>query len=298
MRRSLRLGLALLLGLALPVGLAAAPAPSQAAALEIAAAENFYGDLAAQLGGGHVAVTSILRNPDQDPHLFEASPATARALSAAEIVIYNGADYDPWMAKLLAAAGRGGREVIIAADVAGSRRGDDPHLWYRPDVMPKLAKRLAEALAARDPANAPEYRRRLQAFEASLAPLSAKIRTMRQRHEGDAIAATEPVFGYMAEALGLKVGHKRFQLAIMNDTEPSASDVAALERDLKGRRVRALVYNSQAASPVAERLKRIAAASGVPVVGVSETEPAGTSYQRWMLEQLAALEKALGGPGS
>ena len=292
MRRSLWLGLMLLLGLA------TASAPSRAAMLDIVAAENFYGDLAAQLGGPHVAVTSILSNPDQDPHLFEASPATARALAEADIVICNGADYDPWIGKLLGTARREGRTVIVAAALARSKPGDNPHLWYRPDVMPMLAKRLAEALVARDPANAADYRRRLQAFEASLAPLSAKIRAMRQRHEGDAIAATEPVFGYMAEALGLKVGHKRFQLAVMNDTEPSASDIAALEGDLEARRVRALVYNSQAASPVAERLKRIAAASGVPIVGVSETEPAGTSYQQWMLEQLAALEKALARPGS
>src|SRR5579883_1567891 len=140
MRRSLWLGLMLLLGLA------TASAPSRAAMLDIVAAENFYGDLAAQLGGPHVAVTSILSNPDQDPHLFEASPATARALAEADIVICNGADYDPWIGKLLGTARREGRTVIVAAALARSKPGDNPHLWYRPDVMPMLAKRLAEAL--------------------------------------------------------------------------------------------------------------------------------------------------------
>ena len=71
------------------------------AKIPVVAAENFYGDVVQQLGGDRVDVTSILSNPDQDPHLFEASPSVARALSTAALVIYNGVDYDPWMAKLL-----------------------------------------------------------------------------------------------------------------------------------------------------------------------------------------------------
>ncbi|WP_062790306.1 metal ABC transporter solute-binding protein, Zn/Mn family [Aquitalea pelogenes] len=65
--------------------------------INVVAGENFYGDIAQQIGGKHVHVTSILSNPDQDPHLFEASASTAKALSAARLVVYNGIDYDPWM---------------------------------------------------------------------------------------------------------------------------------------------------------------------------------------------------------
>ncbi len=259
----------------------------------IVAAENFYGDVAGQIGGAGVRVTSILSRPDQDPHLFEASPSTARAVQAAQIVVYNGADYDPWMAKLVAATAVPGRTVLVAADLAHRRAGENPHLWYDPAVMPVVASALADALAAADPAQAAAYRQRLAAFRQSLEPLARKIADMRARHAGVAITATEPVFGYLAAALGLEMRNERFQLAVMNDTEPRASDVAAFEADLRTKRVRALLFNSQATGPVVQRMLRLAKASGVPVVGVTETEPAGMSFQAWMMGQLEALDTAL-----
>jgi zinc/manganese transport system substrate-binding protein len=272
--------------------------PATAAPVRIVAAENFYGDVAAQIGGDAVAVSSILSNPDQDPHLFEVSPTTARALADAEIVIYNGADYDPWAAKLLAASKRNGREVIAVATLVHKKAGDNPHLWYLPECMPLLAKTLAARLAARDPAHATDYDQRLGAFIASLAPMQQQIKSIRDRHAGTAVTATEPVFGYMAEALGLTMRNQRFQLAVMNDTEPSAADMGAIQSDLKQRRVKVLIYNAQTSGKVTERLKALARASDIPVVGVSETEPAGRTYQQWMGEQLRVLAKALAGEGS
>ena len=125
----------------------AAPLPSRAAEgkLVVIAAENFYGDIARQIGGDLVEVTSIMSNPDQDPHLFELSPAVARQLTDAQIVIYNGADYDPWMEKLLSAAPRPGRAAIVVSDLTGKKAGDNPHLWYDPNTAPKLAKALSDA---------------------------------------------------------------------------------------------------------------------------------------------------------
>jgi zinc/manganese transport system substrate-binding protein len=281
--------------LAALVGAMALIGPATAAPLRIVAAENFYGDVAAQIGGPDAAVSSILSNPDQDPHLFEVSPTTARALADAEIVIYNGADYDPWAAKLLAASKREGREVIVVASLVNKKAGDNPHLWYLPEAMPMLAKALAAGLATRDPAHAAGYDQRLAVFIASLAPLQQQIKALRERHAGTAVTATEPIFGYMAEALGLTMRNQRFQLAIMNDTEPSAGDMGAFETDLKLRRVKALIYNAQTSGRVTERLKSLARASGVAVVGMSETEPAGQTYQAWMLQQLEALAKALTG---
>ena len=102
----------------------------------------------------------------------------------------------------------------------------------------------------------------------------------------------------MAAALGLKMLNQRFQLAVMNDTEPSARDVAAFEHDLRGRAVRVLLYNSQASDNAARRLVRIAGQSHLPVVGVTETEPAGKTWQQWMLDQLDALDTALSKPAS
>ncbi|NML35320.1 metal ABC transporter solute-binding protein [Paraburkholderia antibiotica] len=263
------------------------------AKIPVVAAENFYGDVVRQLGGDRVDVTSILSNPDQDPHLFEASPATARALQHARLVVYNGADYDPWTAKLLAASKGSQRTVIVAADLVGRKGGDNPHLWYDPATMPKVASAISAALAAADPAHKSAYDANLATFLASLKPIDAKVAELHGRYAGLPVTATEPVFGYMADAIGLQMRNQRFQLAAMNDTEASATDIAAFERDLRERRVRVLIYNSQATEALTQRMLKLAQQSKVPTMSVTETLPAGKTYQTWMLTQLDALERAL-----
>ncbi len=263
----------------------------------IVAAENFYGDVAKQIGGPEVHVTSILSNPDQDPHLFEVSPSVGRAVSGAQIVIHSGIDYDPWMEKLLGAAKSADRKVIVVADLVGRKTGDNPHIWYDPKTMPALAEALTKMLVAEDPAHAQGYRQREAAFLASLEPIDKKIGALRERLAGTPVTATEPVFGYMFEALGMKVMNGSFQLSVMNDTEPSASDVAAFEKSLKTGEVKLLVYNSQATDPMAERMEKIAKESHVPVIGATETEPTGKTYQAWMLSELEAVDKALPAKG-
>jgi zinc/manganese transport system substrate-binding protein len=278
----------------------AAAAPSRAADKKIAvvAAENFYGDVAQQIGGGRVSVVSVLGNPDQDPHLFEASPAIVRRIAAAKVVIYNGAAYDSWMDKLLEVTAAPGRAVLVAADLVQKKAGDNPHLWYDPSTMPAVATALAAALGTIDPAHKDDYASRLKTFLASLAPLDGKIAAMRAKYSGAPVTATEPVFDYMAAALGLVVRNASFQLAIMNNTEPSARDLARFEDDLKNQKVRAMFYNTQASDRLVQRLVALARADGVPVVGVTETCPPGLSYQAWMLRELDATAKALAGPGS
>jgi len=268
--------------------------PSWAAQpVTIVAAENFYGDVANQIGGSYVKVSSILSNPDQDPHLFEASPSVARSLSGARIVVYSGIDYDPWMEKLLSASKSTDRKEIVVADVIGKKTGDNPHIWYDPATMLAFAQALSDALVAEDPANKDGYENRLASFKVSVKPIDDKIAKLKQRLSGTPVTATEPVFGYMFEALGMQVRNQSFQLSVMNDTEPSASDVAAFENDLKTHQVKLLVYNNQASDPVAERLVKLAKASKVPIVGASETEPPGKSYQAWMAGELEAVDKAL-----
>ena len=284
--------------LAAMTGLLAGPAIAETAShrLSIVAAENFYGDMARQVAWSDADVTSILSKPDEDPHLFEASPSVARALSASRIVIYNGADYDPWMAKLLRAARASQRRVVVVADLVGKKAGDNPHLWYDPAYMLAAARGIAAALSAADPGGKAGYEQRLLAFAHSLEPIQAKVAAMRARYGGTPVTATEPVFGYMATALGLKMRNERFQLAVMNDTEPRASDVAAFEADLRNHQVRVLLYNGQASNSAARRLLDIAKLAGVPVVAVTETEPTGQTYQEWMMGQLDALEAALAKP--
>ncbi len=274
----------------------AALGPAQASPVEVVAAENFYGDLARQIGGADVSVTSILSNPDQDPHLFEADPSTARALKAAKVVIANGADYDPWMEKLLQADPAPGRQQIVVAALVGRKAGDNPHLWYDPGTMAVLGPELAARLSATDPAHKAGYDQRAAAFVASLKPLADKVAAMKARYAGVPVTASEPVFGYMAEALGLDMHSRTFQMAVMNGTEPSASDVAAFEDDLRDHKVRVMLYNSQAEDQAVKRMVEIARNAKVPVVGVTETEPAGQTYQAWMMGQLEALDRALAEP--
>jgi zinc/manganese transport system substrate-binding protein len=269
---------------------------AQSAPIPVVAAENFYGDVAKQLGSDHVAVTSILSNPDQDPHLFEASPKTARDLHRAALVVYNGADYDPWMEKLLAASKNEKRVVIVAADVVGKKAGDNPHLWYDPQTMPAVAKQIVDALDRADPAHKSEYDANLARFLASLDPIDDKINALKLKYQGAAVTATEPVAGYLCDALGLTMRNARFQLAVMNDTEPAASDIAAFEQDLRGKRVRVLIYNAQAVTKLTQRMLTLATQSQVPAVSVTETEPAGKDYQQWMSAQVDALAQALGKP--
>ncbi|MDN7428144.1 cation ABC transporter substrate-binding protein [Burkholderia sp. AU16741] len=271
----------------------AAPAFAQAATVNVVAAENFYGDVASQIGGRHVAVTSILSNPDQDPHLFEASPKTARALQHAQVVIYNGADYDPWMGKLLGASKQAKRATIVVAELVGKKAGDNPHLWYDPATMPAAARAIAAEFGRADPANKAEYDANLQKFVASLKPVDDKIAALRAKYKGVPVTATEPVFGYMSDAIGLDMRNQRFQLATMNDTEASAQDVAAFENDLRKKQVRVLIYNSQAEEPMTRRMLKIAHDGGVPTVSVTETQPAGKTFQQWMIGQLDALGSAL-----
>jgi zinc/manganese transport system substrate-binding protein len=268
---------------------------ARAEPIAIVAAENFYGDVAEQIGGPSVTVTSILTNPDQDPHLFEASASTARNLATARVVIFNGADYDPWMSKLLSASRASGRTIIEVAKLVGKKAGDNPHLWYDPKTMPALAKALAETLGKLDPEHRGDYEARRDAFDTSLKPLNDKIAALSQQYAGTAVTATEPVFGYMADAIKLKVRNQRFQLAIMNSTEPSVSEIAAFQKDLRTRAVKVLLYNNQTSEALTEKMRAIAKESGVPVVGVSETEPTGKTFQEWMLSQLVALETGLAG---
>ena len=288
------------LAFALLTVLTAAPPPARAADSKIAvvAAENFYGGVVQQIGGPQVEVTSVMNNPDQDPHLFETSPAVARQLADAQIVVYNGADYDPWMEKLLSVAPHPGRAVIVAADLVHKKAGDNPHLWYDPQTMPAVAKAIEHALSKTDPAHAGEFQARLATFIASLKPLQEKVEAVRKKYGGAAVTASEPVFGYMATALGLTMRNERFQLSIMNDTEPSASDVVAFEHDLKEHKVRVMFYNKQAASKIVQHLVALAKAAKIPVVGVTETVPPDMTFQQWMLSEVTDTEKALAGPNS
>ena len=232
--------------IALTIALAATFTAARAAdgKIDVVAAENFYGSVAKEIGGDRISVTSILSNPDQDPHLFEVSPAIIRQIAAAQIVIYNGADYDPWIEKLLQVTAKPGRVTIVAADLVNKKPGDNPHLWYDPSTMPAVANALAAALAKADPAHKDDYAARLKTFLASLAPLNEKIAAIRSKYAGTAVTASEPVFGAMADALQLKMSQRAF---------PARHHERYRAERSRRRRVRAGLEDPQGARPVLQQ---------------------------------------------
>lgn len=266
--------------------------------IPIVAAEGFYGEAAAAIGGGRVSVESVIVAAGTDPHDFDPPASVAKAVSKARIVIMNGAGYDPWMEALLAATANPDRVVVNVARLIGVVEGDNPHVWFDPKAMPAMANAVTAALVALDPNGRADFERARNAFLSSLAPVEEAIAGLRARYAGTPVVATEPVFGYMVDALGLEMQNQAFQTATMNETEPPASAVAAMEDAIGNRSVKVLFYNSQVEDAFTRRFAELATSAGVSVVAVTETQPVGMTYAEWMLATLDATAKALGEPSS
>ena len=280
----------------LPVTLGAT-SHAPAGKLGVVAAENFWGDIARQIGGDTVQVTSIISDPNTDPHQYESSARDGAAIAGASFVIQNGAGYDEFINKLLAATPKSHREVLDVATVVGAGHDANPHLWYSPDYVLKAAQAIQEQLATEDPAHAAAYRSNLATFRQGEQQVVDVIDEIKSKYDEQAIAYTERVPGYLVEAAGLRLGTPAsFSKAIEDDSDPSPADVAAFDAALKDHKVKALLYNAQVTSPTTQRLKDLARSNGVPIVGVTETMPPGAqNFQTWQADQARALLEALGG---
>jgi zinc/manganese transport system substrate-binding protein len=288
----------LVLAAALLIASACAPqgAPAAPGTIAVLGAENFYADLLTQIGGTKVTVSSILNDPNADPHEFEASPQTAKLVADAQLVIVNGLGYDDFMDKLLGASTKPDRVVLNVQDILKKADDDNAHIWYDPATMPAVAEAATAALAKLDPQDATYFADRKAKYLGALKAIDDKIAALKAKFNGTPVAFTEPVEEYQADAIGLTVQTPEgFMKAIEQGVDPAPADVAA-ERDLlTGKKVKALLYNSQVTSPLTKDIHDLAVASGVPVVGVAETIPTQfKTYQEWMLSQLAELETALG----
>jgi zinc/manganese transport system substrate-binding protein len=287
-------------GVTLPPGPSGAgvtiPSPVDAGSpIPVLGTENFSADLLTQIGGARVSATSLLNDPNADPHAFEASPSAAAAVADAKLVIVNGLGYDDFMQHLLGASPNASRVVINVQQLLGLGSDTNAHVWYDPGTMPTVAAATEAALATLEPANAAYFTAREHAYLASLAPLAAKIAELKAKFSGAPVAFTEPVAGDLAKAIGLQVlTPESFQRAIENGTDPAPADVAT-ERDLlTAKTVRALVFNSQVITPLTQQIHDLAVANGIPVVGVAETlPPQFQTYQEWQLAQMNELEAAL-----
>ncbi|MGH7942419.1 MAG: metal ABC transporter solute-binding protein, Zn/Mn family [Limisphaerales bacterium] len=263
--------------------------------LQIVAAENFWGSLVSQLAGPNARVTSIVSDPNADPHEYSSSLATARAFAAANYVVVNGAGYDAWSGKLLGAAANPRRKVLDVAGLLGKKAGDNPHFWYDPDDVSRVVGRMEQDLISIDPGNAAAYRRRCQTVQDSLAEYQNRILSIRKKFKGTKVAATEDIFLYLGDACGLDViSPPAFMQAVAEGIDPPVQSLIEFQNQIKNKVPAVLVYNRQTVTPLTESIKKLAAHEGIPIVGVTETvQPADVSFESWMDAEVADLEEAL-----
>jgi zinc/manganese transport system substrate-binding protein len=290
---------ALLASSLLATTLAACGAPPAGArsgnTLQVIAGENFWGSIAAQLGGSQVSVTSIVTNPSTDPHEYESSATDARAFATADYVILNGAGYDDWGQKLLAANPSQGRKLVSVADLLNKKAGDNPHFWYNPDWVETVADKITADYRALDPADAAYFTRQRQAFGTALQPYHDAIAHIRSSFSGVPVGSTESIFVYLAQALGVNlISPPEFMQAISEGSDPPAQTVAEFQNQISHHQIRVLVYNTQTSTPITDNLKQMATRNGISVVGISETvEPPTSTFQDWQTRQLNSLQAAL-----
>jgi zinc/manganese transport system substrate-binding protein len=258
-------------------------------------AENEYANVLSQIGGRYVRVSAILTDPNTDPHSFEASPSVAQQISSAQLIVQNGVGYDSWMNRIEAASAHPARKVISVQRVLGLPDSTpNPHLWYDPATMPKVARVMAADLSALQPAHRAYFSARLQAFERSLGPWVAAIAHFKAAHQDVAAATTEPVADYLLTAMGIRnLTPFTFQADIMNGIDPAPEDIALENGLFSKHKVALFAYNQQVTDSLTTSIRQDAISSGVPVVGVYETMPTGYDYQSWMLAETRAISQAV-----
>ncbi len=266
--------------------------------VQILASTNVWGDVAAQIGGEHVAVTSIISDPSADPHSFQSSARNQLALSKAALIIENGGGYDDFMQTMLASAASSA-PVINAVDVSGLAPTDgelNEHVWYDFPTVTKVADEIATQLASIDPTNASTYQANAATFDQSVADLSTQVAAIKAAHDGAPVAITEPVPLYLLDAAGLdNVTPGEFSEAIENETDVPAAVMDQTLKLFSTKQVKVLVYNEQTSGPQTEQVVDAAKAGGIPAVPVTETLPDGQDYLSWMQANIRALSQALGG---
>lgn len=276
-------------------GLSARPAGASGV-VTVVAAENFWGSIAAQVGGSHVSVTSIIADPNADPHSYEPTAADARAVADAQYVIVNGAGYDPWAEKLVEANPESGRVVLNVGALVGQHAGDNPHLWYNPDNVTAAATRMRDDLKALDPAHAAAYDQAAASFlTTGLKAYHDQIAAIKAAYAGTPVGATESIFAELAPALGLNlITPASYLKAVSAGQDVSAADLAAMQRQISEWQIKILVYNAQNTPSNIQQVIALARVRGIPVASITETlTPAGASFQDWQTRQLRGIQAAL-----
>jgi zinc/manganese transport system substrate-binding protein len=264
--------------------------------IQVVAAENFWGSIVSQVGGSHVQVTSIIVDPNADPHSYEPTTADARTVADAQYVIVNGAGYDPWAEQLLQSNPVSGRKELNVGDLNGKHEGDNPHMWYNPAYVTAVTTRIRDDLKTIDPHDAAAFDQSAQAFlTTGLQRYHTLIAAIKARYSGTPVGATESIFSYLAPALGLNlITPYSYLKAVSEGADISAADEAEVEHQVNQKQIKVLIYNSQNTPNNIQAVITFAKANHIPVVAITETlTPANTSFQDWQSTQLAGIQSAL-----
>jgi zinc/manganese transport system substrate-binding protein len=264
--------------------------------ISVVAAENFWGSIAAQLGGDKVSVTSVVSNPDTDPHDYEPTPTDARALAESQVAVVNGVGYDPWAPDLLAANPSPHRVIVDVGQLVGVRPGGNPHRWYSPDDVHRVIDRITADYQRVDPGDAAYFARQRSTFlNQALAPYTALVAQIRARYAGTPIGASESIVTPLARGLGLTlVTPQSFLDAVSEGGDPTVADKTTVDRQIAGHQIEIYVFNSQNSTPDVQAQVRAARAEHIPVATVTETlTPEGATFQAWQVRQLRGIEQAL-----
>lgn len=266
-------------------------APQHSHQINVVASLDFYGETAKAVLGDKGTVTSIIDKPSMEPHEYEPTTNTAKLVSKADVIVYNGLGYDTWMNRL-SADNTGTTKVNVAQGIMNKQNGDNEHIWYNLKTMPKLANALAEQFGKRQPQNKAYFKRNAQRYIQSLKPLDQKVAQLRRNSRQARVNVSEPVFDYSLTEMGYRQNNNHYAQAVQNDTDPSPKDIKQMQADIRHHKIAFFVVNTQEISKMTTNLLSLAKKSGVPIVRVTESQPAGTTYKTWMMRQFNEVQRA------
>ncbi|MEU1973134.1 zinc ABC transporter substrate-binding protein [Microbacterium sp. NPDC019599] len=279
--------------------------------IDVVASTNVYGQLAEEIGGDLVDVTSIITSGAQDPHSFEPSAQDQLAVAEADLVIENGGGYDPFIDGLIEASGTEA-QVLTAVEFShewpGGAAHDDSegdhghehvegfneHVWYDPTAMADLVQGIASKLIALSPDDADAFTTAADALAEQITGLESSLADLEAEYAGDDVFVTEPVPLYLLEAAGLSdVTPAAFAEAVEEGLDVAPAVLLESIKLLEGGDVRVVFVNAQTGGAETEQVVDEAEASGIPVVEFAETLPEDHTYISWMQENIAAIQDAL-----
>lgn len=254
-----------------------------------------WGDIVDQLGGDCARVTTIIKGSAANPHDYEPTPGDSAKFEGAQLVVLNGLDYDPWANKAIETLSAK-PAVIDGGKVVRLKDGDNPHIWYGPEFVRRVAAAVTAGLKKLAPKAASYFDEQHIVWQTSMKPYDEEIAKIRAVATGTTYGASEPVFDYLADAVGMtRTTPQGYQNSALNDADPSPADVAEFEQSLRNDKITVFVYNTQTEGPTPAQIRGVAEAARVPVVEVTETVPPGTdSFVMWQVKQLESLARALG----